>query len=486
MQSWIRIGFGSLLILTSVLTAAQNSFISIEEVILKDATEQWMCRELRTANPAHFDCIKGRHTWILPQNDSLPLFAGNMFLNESERASFNELIFPAGDCKRFLTLASLCDLYFPLFRKKTEASGLPKDFIYLPLVLSGCNTACVLDNGREGMWAMDYLVARKFHLRIDTLVDERRGADFTTDAALKYLVELSILYDNDELKMTSAFRNGVPFVHRIEDSNNETIFFNALDESSQQFFKLMAYLKALIESCRIDNQLNSYFDIFAQYENIFFTQDIRLDAMEAVLGVKRQELRELNPVYIGNYFEGDYRKIPYTLSLPQASAYTLLKDSIARWKPIVIPQVIAVEESQESVVYHKVKRGESLGKIASKHKTSVRKIKQWNHLKSDNIHVGQTLEIHKKKKTESKNPDAEKKEVAAPKVKKDVLPEPTKKESVKKESPKKGSETYTVKSGDSLWKIAKKYKGVTPEEIMKWNKCGEDLQPGQKLIIHLK
>jgi membrane-bound lytic murein transglycosylase D len=45
---------------------------------------------------------------------------------------------------------------------------------------------------------------------------------------------------------------------------------------------------------------------------------------------------------------------------------------------------------------------------------------------------------------------------------------------------------YTVKSGDSLWSIAHKYPGVTEHDIMKWNKCNERIQPGQKLIIKLK
>jgi LysM repeat protein len=46
--------------------------------------------------------------------------------------------------------------------------------------------------------------------------------------------------------------------------------------------------------------------------------------------------------------------------------------------------------------------------------------------------------------------------------------------------------TYTVKSGDSLWTIAKKYPGVSDKDIMKWNNCNENLRPGQKLIIYPK
>jgi LysM repeat protein len=42
---------------------------------------------------------------------------------------------------------------------------------------------------------------------------------------------------------------------------------------------------------------------------------------------------------------------------------------------------------------------------------------------------------------------------------------------------------YTVKSGDSLWSIARKYPGVTENDLMKWNKCGANIRPGQRLVI---
>jgi membrane-bound lytic murein transglycosylase D len=43
-----------------------------------------------------------------------------------------------------------------------------------------------------------------------------------------------------------------------------------------------------------------------------------------------------------------------------------------------------------------------------------------------------------------------------------------------------------VKPGDSLWKIARKYRGVTEEELKRWNNIGDDIRPGQKLKIRQK
>jgi membrane-bound lytic murein transglycosylase D len=45
---------------------------------------------------------------------------------------------------------------------------------------------------------------------------------------------------------------------------------------------------------------------------------------------------------------------------------------------------------------------------------------------------------------------------------------------------------HTVKNGESPFTIAKKYEGVTPEDILKWNNIDDarKIQIGQKLIIH--
>ncbi len=42
---------------------------------------------------------------------------------------------------------------------------------------------------------------------------------------------------------------------------------------------------------------------------------------------------------------------------------------------------------------------------------------------------------------------------------------------------------YTVKAGDSLYSIAKKFPGMTAEKIMKFNGIGENIKPGMKIRI---
>ncbi|MEI1420676.1 LysM peptidoglycan-binding domain-containing protein [Bacillus cabrialesii] len=93
----------------------------------------------------------------------------------------------------------------------------------------------------------------------------------------------------------------------------------------------------------------------------------------------------------------------------------------------------------------KVKKGDTLWDLSRKYDTTISKIKSENHLRSDFIYAGQTLSINGKS-TSSKSSS----------------------------SSSSSSSTYKVKSGDSLWKISKKY-GMTVSELKKLNGLKSDL-----------
>ena len=96
-----------------------------------------------------------------------------------------------------------------------------------------------------------------------------------------------------------------------------------------------------------------------------------------------------------------------------------------------------------------MKSGENLSLIAKKYQCTVTNLKEWNNLTTTSLKVGQKLKVYPPTKTSSG-----------------------------------GSITHTVKSGDNLWDIAKKY-DVSVEQIRKLNGLSSNavLKIGQKLII---
>ena len=139
-------------------------------------------------------------------------------------------------------------------------------------------------------------------------------------------------------------------------------------------------------------------------------------------------------------------------------------------KPIASPKAITGDK-----VSYKVKRGDNLGKIAARYHVTVNQLKTWNHLKSTNIRVGQTLYIYNRggapaasKQTSSQQSSAKPKQSPATQT--------------SSADTSTGVRTYKVQKGDSLYKIANKY-GTTVDKLMKYNGIGSKLQVGQTIKI---
>ena len=109
--------------------------------------------------------------------------------------------------------------------------------------------------------------------------------------------------------------------------------------------------------------------------------------------------------------------------------------------------------------YHTVRRGESLGKIAGRYRLSVSELKRMNGLRGDTIRPGQKLVVGKKTVTASAPAPAE--------------PVPT-----------EGSFIYhVVQPGDTLWDIAKRYPGVSVDDLKRLNAGQLDLKPGDRIKV---
>lgn len=113
-------------------------------------------------------------------------------------------------------------------------------------------------------------------------------------------------------------------------------------------------------------------------------------------------------------------------------------------------------EKKAATTKHKVRRGETLGAIASRYGVTVDNLKDWNNLSSSRIDVGQTLIVKGSKSTSSLR------------------------------SSKSSYTTHTVRNGETLGGIAEHY-GTTASAIRKANGIkGSMIRKGQKLKIPKK
>ena len=149
-------------------------------------------------------------------------------------------------------------------------------------------------------------------------------------------------------------------------------------------------------------------------------------------------------------------------------------------------------EKTPSYKNHTVKRGDTLWVISRKYGCTISELIAENNITRRSIlKIGQILKIPDDKNEKETTRAAAvstaaatvETEAGSPSIAAKMISETVE---VEVEAPKSETEIYTVQSGDSYWKIARKY-GVTSSELMSLNNTGSSIiRVGQKILVPRK
>ncbi len=194
------------------------------------------------------------------------------------------------------------------------------------------------------------------------------------------------------------------------------------------------------------------------------------------------EIKKWNKLKKSSVYRGQALKIYVQSQQPAVHAKTpktvpSTQDVAVSTDPVSEDQTVAVVEKKPAgttvnAKYHLVKKGESLGKVASKYNVTMNDLKAWNKLKSTNVIIGQKIRVNAPGKTASNESQAGTTEKENPKqttLQKQVLA---------------NAKYHVVQKGEFLNKIATTY-GVTTDELVSWNSLEtNNLLVGQKLRVN--
>jgi membrane-bound lytic murein transglycosylase D len=433
--------------------------------------------------------------------------------------------------KRGLTsrMLGLAHVYFPMFEELLDRYDIPLEMKYLAVVESALNPTAGSHMGAKGLWQFMYGTGKVYNLKVTSLVDDRFDPYKSTEAACQHMLDLYAIYD-DWLLVLAAYNSGAGNVNRAirrtggikdywaiwpflpRETRGYVPAFIAVNYVMQHaaehnlypvhpgmmmhgtdtvtvrellsFDQLNEMLGIPMEDLKFFNPQFKKGIIPATAENPYILRipsdfigpylnnELELYAFKTKKGIEREtlmeEIKKVSDQSVHIVRSGENLSViakRYRVSVKQLQAWNNLRSTNLRigqklvvyssGGPVVQPgEAIVARATQSSS--HTVKRGETLGGIANKYKCSITDLREWNNIKGSTIRVGQKLRVYPPEQMAASHQTTNGKYI-----------------------------TYTVKQGDTLWDIARKYDGVTVEQIKKLNNLGSrsQIKPGQKLRI---
>jgi len=354
--------------------------------------------------------------------------------------------------------------YESMIREKFKAAGLPQDLVYLAMIESGFNPKAYSPAAASGLWQFLAASGKRFGLRVDRFVDDRRDPERATDAAIQYLSFLYNRFGDWNLAM-AAYNCGEGCIDRVIKRSGQPhpSYWEVGLPSETRDYVPRIYAAAVLSK----NPAAHGFNIvpWSPFPTDTFTVEggLALQKIAEALHCSADTLATLNPALTRKMTPP--RKDPYLLRLPAGA-----REAFAMIYPNLEKSFSAPEPSRW---VHRIRKGETIGSIAARYGVSSQEIRAWNRLGKRKIRPGKTLVIYGDP-TDSRIGSEE--STSARKRKRGAT-------ASEDEEPAAISTTHRVHSGETLASIASRYK-TTAAAIKNANHLrGNSVRVGQKLRI---
>jgi membrane-bound lytic murein transglycosylase D len=309
------------------------------------------------------------------------------------RAASERIRFQLGQRDKFREGLIRAGAYEDAMRDVFRRAGLPEDLAYLPHVESSFNIRAYSKYGAAGMWQFMRSTGR-LYMNVDYVIDERLDPMVATNGAARLLGENYRALRSWPLALT-AYNHGRGGMLRAKQQYGDDIAKIIRNYNSRSFgFASRNFYAQFLAARKILRNYESYFGPIDRDEPepidevvLPFYADIR--DLEQFLGVPRETVQRYNPALRPPVFQSN-KRIPkgYVLRLPAGTAPAASE----RWLAS-IPSNRRHGDQHESNFY-RVRRGDTLGKIARKNKTSVARLVAVNNLsKKHHIYPGEVLQL---------------------------------------------------------------------------------------------
>jgi membrane-bound lytic murein transglycosylase D len=349
--------------------------------------------------------------------------------------------------------------YLPMMKEILKREGMPEDLVYVAMIESGFQMHARSWANAVGPWQFISDTGRRYSLRIDQWVDERKDPVKATTAAALYLKELYGMFNGDWYLAAAGYNAGENKILRAISMYNTSDFWE-ISRGSYLKRETKEYVPKLLAAAIIakDPARYGFSDIAylpaIEFETVKIPSRTDLELVAKLSGTTYETIRELNPDLRHWCTPPNYPD--YELKLPKGTRLQF---------ELEYAKVPVEKRFTEKVLYtnYLARKKDSLNSVARRFGTSPETLSELNGLSKNARVAGKKLVVPVKQTVdfshEGRNTQA---------------------------SVKKGNfaKYYTVKKGDTLDALAKRF-NVSTRLLSAWNnlKVKVALKPGRRIII---
>jgi len=343
--------------------------------------------------------------------------------------------------------------YREMILEELRREGLPEELVWMPMIESWFKTRAFSRASALGLWQFIASTGYRYGLKRDRYIDERMDPEKATRAATLYLKELHSWF-GDWTTALAAYNCGEFRVRRLINQQRIAYLDHFWDLYQMLPRETRRFVPRFIAAVLIVNDPARYGmtlpepDPPLRYETISINKPLKLSTLAGKLGLESETLADYNP-------ELRHKSSPekeYALKVPVGTGEQALAavTALSRYVP-----------PEATYVTHYVRRGETVSGIASRYRTSVSSITQANRLgRNYLIRPGQRLKVPTRYGSSYSTTQT-------------------------RQLTKEGDNlAYTVKRGDTLYHIAQSFTTSVQDIKRRNNLRSNTLQVGQKLVIH--
>lgn len=397
-------------------------------------------------------------------------------------------------------MLGLAQHYFPMFEETLDRYDMPIELKYMAIIESALVPVARSRMGASGLWQFMYTTGKEYGLQVDSYIDERRDPVKATDAAARYMKFLYSIYGDWHLAI-AAYNCGPGNVNKaIRRSGGKRDYWDIyyrLPRETRGYvpaFIGATYAMSYAEELGI-KPLKPTMSIVT--DTIQIDHYLNLKQVAEGLSLPLEQIQALNPQYRADIIPATKTK-RYTLNLPSSEVGYFIdnQDTIAAIdkekyfpnnslkKPSSSTYAVTSVAGKDKVIY-KVKSGDNVGFIADWFNIRTSDLRSWNNIIRNKIKIGQKLSIFVPAGTGDHYNSYNSMSFSQKQARKDSKPTVTATKSSTVTKSSNGYDLYTIRSGDTLWSISKKFNGVTMNDLMKLNGLSKrsKLKIGQKIKV---